>query len=98
MIAFDTNKSKKFLNDNQNEYKRFLDTQKIIRNVDEIHIIDINKKILYTSLNDDLTESVTDNAKRKYKKLQRNIEKFFNAKENIEQDDNKLLDQEYLDI
>ena len=53
MIAFDTNKSKKFLNDNQNEYKRFLDTQKIIRNVDEIHIIDINKKILYTSLNDD---------------------------------------------
>ena len=30
--------------------------------------------------------------------MQRNIEKFFNAKENIEQDDNKLLDQEYLDI
>ena len=53
LIAFDTNKSKNFLNDNQNEYKRFLDTQKLIRNVDEIHIIDINKKILHTTLNDD---------------------------------------------
>jgi len=50
LIAFDTNKSKKFLNDNQNEYKRFLETQKLIRNVDEIHIIDINKKILFTTL------------------------------------------------
>ena len=52
LIAFDTNKSKKFLNDNQTEYKRFLNTQKLIRNVDEIHIIDINKKILFTTLND----------------------------------------------
>jgi two-component system nitrogen regulation sensor histidine kinase NtrY len=53
LIAFDTNKSKNFLNDNLNEYKRFLNTQKLIRNVDEIHIIDINKKILFTTLNDD---------------------------------------------
>ena len=53
LIAFDTNKSKKFLNDSPNEYKRFLETQKIIRNVDEIHVIDINKKILHTTLNDD---------------------------------------------
>ncbi len=53
LIAFDTNKSKKFLNDNQREYRRFLETQKIIRNVDEIHIIDINKKILFSTLNDD---------------------------------------------
>ena len=52
LIAFDTNKSKNFLNDNQNEYKRFLETQKLIRDVDEIHIIDINKKILFTSLKD----------------------------------------------
>ena len=50
LIAFDTNKSKKFLNDGQNEYKRFLETQKVIRNVDEIHIIDINKKILFSTL------------------------------------------------
>ncbi len=53
LIAFDTNKSKKFLNDNQNEYKRFLETQKLIRNVDEVHIIDINKKLLFTTLKDD---------------------------------------------
>ena len=53
LIAFDTNKSKLFLNDNKNEYKRFLETQKIIRNVDEIHIIDINKKLIFTSITDD---------------------------------------------
>jgi len=52
LIAFDTNKSKNFLNDNPKEYKRFLDTQKLIRGVDEIHIIDINKKLLFTSLQD----------------------------------------------
>ena len=53
LIAFDTNKSKKFLNDNENEYKRFLDTQKLIRDVDQVHIIDINKKLLFSTLNDD---------------------------------------------
>ena len=52
LIAFDTNKSKKFLNDDEIEYKRFLSTQKIIRNVDEIHIIDNNKNILFTSITD----------------------------------------------
>jgi two-component system nitrogen regulation sensor histidine kinase NtrY len=55
LIAFDTNKSKKFLNNNIDEYKRFLDTQKIIRRVDEIHIIDINKKLLFTTLDDNQT-------------------------------------------
>tara|TARA_B100000900_G_scaffold415085_1_gene443733 strand:+ start:1106 stop:2878 length:1773 start_codon:yes stop_codon:yes gene_type:complete len=49
LIAFDANKSANFLNDNENEYLRFLRTQKIIRNVDEIHIIDKNKKLLYSS-------------------------------------------------
>jgi two-component system nitrogen regulation sensor histidine kinase NtrY len=53
LIAFDVNKSKKFLNDNSNEYKRFLNTQKIIRRVDEIHIIDGDKKLLFTTLDDD---------------------------------------------
>jgi two-component system nitrogen regulation sensor histidine kinase NtrY len=55
LIAFDTNKSKNFLNDNVVEYKRFLDTQKLIRNVDEIHIININKETLFTSLADEKT-------------------------------------------
>ena len=52
LIAFDTNKSKNFLNDNLNEYKRFLDTQKLIRGVDEIHIINVDKELLFTSLRD----------------------------------------------
>ncbi len=55
LIAFDTNKSKKFLNDNLNEYRRFLSTQKLIRDVDEVHIIDINKKLLFSTLKDDQT-------------------------------------------
>ena len=55
LIAFDTNKSKNFLNNNIDEYKRFLNTQKIIRGVDEIHIIDINKKLLFTTLDDNQT-------------------------------------------
>jgi len=50
LIAFDVNKSKKFLNDNNKEYTRFLKTQKLIRRVDEIHIIDIDKKILFSTL------------------------------------------------
>ena len=53
LIAFDVNKSKNFLNDINLEYKRFLETQKLIRGVDEIHIMDINKKLLFTTLNDD---------------------------------------------
>ena len=53
LVAFDVNKSKKFLNDNVKEYKRFLNTQKLIRGVDEIHIIDGNKKLLFSTLEDD---------------------------------------------
>ena len=52
LIAFDTNKSAKFLNDDENEYSRFLNTQKIIRKIDEIHIIDINKNLLFSNVND----------------------------------------------
>jgi len=53
LVAFDLNKSKKFLNDNVREYKRFLNTQKLIRGVDEIHIIDVNKKLLFSTLDED---------------------------------------------
>jgi two-component system nitrogen regulation sensor histidine kinase NtrY len=52
LIAFDVNKSKKFLNDNTKEYKRFLQTQKLIRGVDEIHIINLDKKLLFSTLED----------------------------------------------
>ena len=50
LIAFDTNKSGKFLNDKPDAYLRFLKTQKIIRNIDEIHIIDQNKKLIFTNI------------------------------------------------
>ena len=53
LVAFDVNKSKKFLNDSAREYKRFLNTQKLIRGVDEIHIIDVNKNLLFSTLEDD---------------------------------------------
>ena len=49
LIAFDTNKSAKFLNDDPKEYLRFLRTQKLIRDVDEVHIIDTNKSLLFSS-------------------------------------------------
>ena len=54
LIAFDTNKSAKFLNDNDIEYKRFLKTQKLIRDIDQIHIINQNKQLLFTNLDDPL--------------------------------------------
>tara|TARA_B100000575_G_C23109286_1_gene640601 strand:+ start:10 stop:1794 length:1785 start_codon:yes stop_codon:yes gene_type:complete len=50
LIAFDTNKSSNFLNNNEEAYVRFLRTQKLIRDVDEIHIIDNDKNLLFTSL------------------------------------------------
>ena len=52
LIAFDTNKSSNYLNDNPNAYIKFLKTQKLIRNVDEIHIIDQNKNLLFSNLDD----------------------------------------------
>src|SRR6056300_1406230 len=52
LIAFDTNKSANFLNDDPKEYSRFLNTQKFIRKIDEIHIIDINKNLLFSNLED----------------------------------------------
>ncbi len=53
LIAFDTNKSSNFLNNNEEAYVRFLRTQKLIRDVDEIHIIDNDKNLLFTSLEND---------------------------------------------
>ncbi len=52
LIAFDTNKSAKFLNNQEKEYVRFLKTQKLIRDIDEIHIIDQEKKLIFSNLDD----------------------------------------------
>ena len=52
LIAFDINKSANFLNNDEIEYSRFLKTQKLIRDIDEIHIIDTEKNLLFTNLED----------------------------------------------
>jgi len=55
LIAFDLNKSINFLNSNVNQFKSFLNTQKLIRDMDEVHIID-SKGNLYLSTLDDITK------------------------------------------
>tara|TARA_Y100000590_G_scaffold289962_1_gene326368 strand:+ start:2878 stop:4653 length:1776 start_codon:yes stop_codon:yes gene_type:complete len=52
MVAFDLNKNSKLYkkNDKRN-LQRFLDTQRIIRNLDQIHLIDREKNIIMSSSN-----------------------------------------------
>jgi len=52
LIAYDLNKSVNFLNTNVNQFKSFLDTQKLIRDIDEVHIIDGNGDLHLSTLND----------------------------------------------
>jgi two-component system nitrogen regulation sensor histidine kinase NtrY len=52
LIAYDLNKSINFLNTNINQFKSFLNTQKLIRGMDEVHIIDANGNLYLTTLKD----------------------------------------------
>ncbi len=52
LIAFDLNKGSNFLKLNINQFKRFLNTQKLIRGMDEIHIIDGIGNLYLTTLKD----------------------------------------------
>jgi len=52
LIAYDLNKSVNFLNTNINQFKSFLNTQKIIRDVDEIHLIESDGTLYLTTLED----------------------------------------------
>ena len=52
LIAYDLNKSINFLNTNINQFKSFLNTQKLIRNMDEVHIIDANGNLYLSTLTD----------------------------------------------
>ena len=52
MIAFDINKSGNFYQSDPIEFKKFLINQKILRDVDEIHIINSKKQIIMSTLND----------------------------------------------
>ena len=50
LIAYDLNKSSNFLKIDKNQFVSFLNTQKLIRNMDEIHIIDGQGKLFLTTL------------------------------------------------
>ena len=52
LIAYDLNKSINFLNSNLNQFRSFLNTQKLIRGMDEVHIIDGMGNLYLTTLVD----------------------------------------------
>ena len=52
LIAYDLNKSINFLKTNTNQFKSFLNTQKLIRGMDEVHIIDGEGNLYLTTLGD----------------------------------------------
>ena len=52
LIAYDLNKSINFLNTNINQFKSFLNTQKLIRSMDEVHIIEADGSLYLTTLED----------------------------------------------
>ena len=52
LIAYDLNKSINFLNTNINQFKSFLNTQKLIRDIDEVHIIESDGTLYLTTLGD----------------------------------------------
>ena len=52
LIAYDLNKSVNFLDRNINQFKSFLNTQKLIRDIDEVHIIEADGSLYLTTLED----------------------------------------------
>ena len=52
LIAYDLNKSINFLKTNFNQFKSFLNTQKLIRDMDEVHIIDVEGNLFLSTLDD----------------------------------------------
>ncbi|MBT3599566.1 MAG: GHKL domain-containing protein [Candidatus Pelagibacter sp.] len=52
LIAYDLNKSSNFLKINLDQFKSFLNTQKLIRGMDEVHIIDNQGQLVLTTLQD----------------------------------------------
>ena len=50
LIAYDLNNSANYLKLNPEKLESFLNTQKLIRNIDEIHIIDIKGNLIFTTL------------------------------------------------
>jgi len=50
LIAYDLNKSINFLKINVNQFKSFLNTQKLIRDMDEVHVINADGSLYLTTL------------------------------------------------
>ena len=52
MVAFDLNKNYNLYNNtDKRQFQRFLDTQRLIRSLDQIHLIDSNKNLIMSSSN-----------------------------------------------
>jgi len=52
LVAFDLNKNYSlYLNDDKTNFQRFLNTQRLVRNLDQIHLIDSNKNLILSSSN-----------------------------------------------
>ncbi|MDB4081749.1 ATP-binding protein [Candidatus Pelagibacter sp.] len=52
LIAYDLNKSINFLKSNINQFKSFLETQKLIRGMDEVHVIESDGTLYLTTIKD----------------------------------------------
>ena len=52
LIAYDLNNSINFLNTNINQFKSFLNTQKLIRGMDEVHVIEADGSLYLSTLED----------------------------------------------
>ena len=49
LVSYDLNKNIKILKDNINFLQNFLNTQRLLRSLDQIHIIDKDRKVLFSS-------------------------------------------------
>ena len=49
LVSFDLNKSIKFISNNKNNLQNFLNTQRILRGLDQIHLLDSNKNVIISS-------------------------------------------------
>ena len=50
LVAYELNKNYNlFITENKQNFQRFLDTQRLIRNLDQIHLIDSNKNVIMSS-------------------------------------------------
>jgi len=52
LVSFDFNKNIKYLLNNKNNLKNFFNTQRILRGLDQIHLLDINKNAILSSPNE----------------------------------------------